>query len=36
MNKVIKEFLTNKKVRNNSALMMLVVTVMSAGMPWIN
>ena len=34
MNKIIKEFLTNKKVRDVSSLMTLVLTVMSAGIPW--
>jgi hypothetical protein len=34
MDKVIKEVLTNKKVRDNVALVALVATVMDAGMPW--
>lgn len=35
MKKIIKEILTNKAVRNSSALMALVVTVMSVGTPWL-
>jgi len=34
MNKIIKEFLTNKAVRNASSLMALMATVLSAGLPW--
>jgi hypothetical protein len=34
MDKIIKEVLTNKKVRDNAALLALVVTVMDAGAPW--
>lgn len=34
MKKLIKEILTNKKVRNSSVLTALIVTVMSAGQPW--
>jgi hypothetical protein len=34
MDKFIKEILTKKAVRNNMALIALVVTVMDAGMPW--
>lgn len=34
MNKLMKEILTNKKIRNYSALLTLVVTVMSVGTPW--
>lgn len=36
MNKLIKEILTNKKARNFSALMALIVTVMGVGQPWID
>jgi len=35
MKKIIKEILTNKTVRNSSALMALVVSVMSVGVPWV-
>ena len=34
MNKLIKEILTNKKVRNNVGLMALIASVMNAGYPW--
>ena len=34
MEKIIKAFLTSKKLRNNAALMALIVTVMNAGAPW--
>jgi hypothetical protein len=34
MDKIIKEVLTNKKVRDHVALVALVVTVMDAGSPW--
>lgn len=34
MKKIIKEILTNKAVRNNSALMALVVSIVSVGNPW--
>lgn len=34
MKKIIKEILTNKAVRNSSALMALIVTVMGVGLPW--
>ena len=36
MNKIIKEFLLNKKVRNTSSLMLLVATVMGSGAPWLS
>jgi hypothetical protein len=35
MNKIIKEVLTNKEVRNTSALSLLLVTAVSAGQPWL-
>ena len=34
MNKIIKEFLTNKAVRNKLSLFALVVTVLIPGQPW--
>ncbi|KKU87645.1 MAG: hypothetical protein UY17_C0012G0004 [Candidatus Beckwithbacteria bacterium GW2011_GWC2_47_9] len=34
MKKIIKEILTNKRVRNSSVLMSLIATVMSVGAPW--
>jgi hypothetical protein len=34
MKKIIKELLTNKSVRKNTALTALVVTEMDAGFPW--
>lgn len=34
MSKLIKEILTNKAVRNSGALMSLIVTIMSVGVPW--
>lgn len=34
MKKLIKEILTNKAVRNSSALMAVIVSVMSVGLPW--
>jgi|GEM_PF-3178907 hypothetical protein len=34
MKEIIKEILTNKKVRTFSALMALVLTVFSVGEPW--
>ncbi len=36
MKKIIKEILTNKAVRNSSALMALIVTVMGVGVPWVD
>ena len=35
MDKLIKEVLTNKAVRNSTALAALIVTVMDAGIPWV-
>jgi hypothetical protein len=34
MEKIIKAFLTSKKLRKGAALMALVVTTMNAGAPW--
>jgi hypothetical protein len=34
MNKVIKEFLVNKKVRNSTSLLSLIATFLTAGVPW--
>jgi hypothetical protein len=34
MKKLIKEILTNKAVRNSTALMALIAAVSSVGLPW--
>jgi hypothetical protein len=34
MNKVIKEFLTDKSMRNKASLLTLIATFMAAGLPW--
>ena len=34
MDKIIKEVLTNKKVRDSVTMASLVVTVTAAGQPW--
>ncbi len=35
MNKLIKEILTNKAVRNSTALVALAVAAADAGSPWL-
>jgi hypothetical protein len=34
MNKVIKEFLTNKAIRNKTSLFALIAAVLVPGQPW--
>jgi len=34
MKEIIKEILTNKKVRTFSALMLFISAIMSVGQPW--
>ncbi len=34
MEKLIKKFLSDKKLRNKSALLALMVTLVESGIPW--
>ncbi len=34
MEKLIKEFLSNKKIRNKESLIILAVTLLETGIPW--